>query len=105
MKIMNTVIEVRDLVKKYGDFTAVAGISLDVYEREIFGFLGPNGAGKTTTINMLATLLKPSRGRAELAGHDMSASRTRCASRSAWCFRIRRWTTASRPKRTCNSTP
>ena len=46
-------------------------IDFTVRRREIFGFLGPNGAGKTTTINMLATLLKPTRGRAELAGHDV----------------------------------
>ena len=46
-------------------------VDFTVRRREIFGFLGPNGAGKTTTINMLATLLKPTRGRAELAGHDV----------------------------------
>ncbi len=68
---MDSVIRVQGLVKKYGDFNAVDEIDFDVREREIFGFLGPNGAGKTTTINILATLLKPTRGRAELAGYDV----------------------------------
>jgi ABC-2 type transport system ATP-binding protein len=70
---MNRIIEVRGLTRAYGDFLAVAGIDFDVGEREIFGFLGPNGAGKTTTINMLATLLRPTRGSATLAGHDVAS--------------------------------
>jgi len=70
---MSSIIQVRDLTKSYGDFLAVDGVSFDVAEREIFGFLGPNGAGKTTTINMLATLLKPTRGSATLAGYDISS--------------------------------
>jgi ABC-2 type transport system ATP-binding protein len=68
---MNSVIQVQELAKKFGDFTAVAGISFEVEEGEFFGFLGPNGAGKTTTINILATLLRPTSGRAQLAGHDI----------------------------------
>jgi ABC-2 type transport system ATP-binding protein len=68
---MDTVIRVQGLVKRYGDFSAVDGIDFEVGGREIFGFLGPNGAGKTTTINILATLLKPTQGRAELAGFDV----------------------------------
>jgi ABC-2 type transport system ATP-binding protein len=68
---MSAVIQVQDLVKKFGVFTAVDGISFAVYPGEIFGFLGPNGAGKTTTINMLATLLKPTSGGGVLAGHDV----------------------------------
>src|SRR5437899_8434512 len=68
---MNAIIEVHELVKQFGDFTAVAGIDFEVEEGEFFGFLGPNGAGKTTTINILATLLKPTSGRAELAGYDV----------------------------------
>ncbi len=52
----NTIISVRNLVKKYGDFTAVKGISFDVYEGEIFGLLGPNGAGKSTTLEIIETL-------------------------------------------------
>jgi ABC-2 type transport system ATP-binding protein len=65
------VIKVEGLGKDFGAFTAVAAVDFTVRRREIFGFLGPNGAGKTTTINMLATLLRPTRGRAELAGHDV----------------------------------
>jgi ABC-2 type transport system ATP-binding protein len=68
---MSSIIEVEGLVKQYGAFTAVAGIDFDVRAGEIFGFLGPNGAGKTTTINILATLLRPTGGRATLAGHDV----------------------------------
>ena len=67
----DNVIVVDGLGRDFGTFTAVDAIDFTVHRREIFGFLGPNGAGKTTTINMLATLLKPTRGRAELAGHDV----------------------------------
>jgi len=63
-------IAIHDLVKTYGRFTAVNGVSLDVRPGEIHGFLGPNGAGKTTTLRMIAGLLKPSSGRIEVNGHD-----------------------------------
>jgi ABC-2 type transport system ATP-binding protein len=69
------VIEVRDLVRKFGDFTAVKGVTFEVEEGEIFGFLGPNGAGKTTTINMLCTLLKPTGGEATVNGFDVATQR------------------------------
>ncbi len=59
------------LVKKFGDVTAVAGVTFKVRYGEIFGFLGPNGAGKTTTIHMLATLLRPTAGDAWVAGHHV----------------------------------
>ncbi|AAL80707.1 DrrA-related ABC transporter ATP-binding protein [Pyrococcus furiosus DSM 3638] len=62
---------VENLVKKYGDFEAVKGISFKVKQGEIFAFLGPNGAGKTTTVHVLTTLLKPTSGRAIVAGHDV----------------------------------
>jgi ABC-2 type transport system ATP-binding protein len=65
-------IEVQDLVKKYGSFTAVNGISLDVAAGEIHGFLGPNGAGKTTSIRVIAGLLKPTSGRVVIDGHDLA---------------------------------
>lgn len=65
------VIEVRGLVRRYGDFTAVDNVDLDVKRGEIYGFLGPNGAGKTTTISMLTTLLKPTSGTATIDGHDI----------------------------------
>jgi len=64
-------IEVENLVKKYGDFPAVKGISFKVRRGEVFGFLGPNGAGKTTTIHVLTTLLKPTSGTAIVAGYDV----------------------------------
>jgi ABC-2 type transport system ATP-binding protein len=63
-------IQVTNLAKKFGDFTAVNGISFEVEEGEIFAFLGPNGAGKTTTIKMLTTLLDPTSGKIELNGLD-----------------------------------
>lgn len=65
-------IEIQDLVKRYGTFTAVDGVSLDVQPGEIHGFLGPNGAGKTTSIRMIAGLLKPTSGRILVNGHDTS---------------------------------
>ena len=71
------ILEVEGLQKRYGDLVAVNGISLQVQEGEIFGFLGPNGAGKTTTILMLATLLKPSGGRARVCGHDVERQPSR----------------------------
>jgi ABC-2 type transport system ATP-binding protein len=64
-------IAIEQLVKKYGDFTAVDGVSLDVPPGEIHGFLGPNGAGKTTTLRMIAGLLKPTSGRVVIDGHDL----------------------------------
>jgi ABC-2 type transport system ATP-binding protein len=67
-----SIIAVRDLAKSYGSFAAVGGIDLDVAGGEIHGFLGPNGAGKTTTIRMIAGLLKPTRGRITIAGHDLA---------------------------------
>jgi ABC-2 type transport system ATP-binding protein len=67
-------IAVNDLVKKYGTFTAVNGVSLEVGPGEIHGFLGPNGAGKTTTIRMIAGLLKPTSGRILVNGHDLTSN-------------------------------
>jgi ABC-2 type transport system ATP-binding protein len=64
-------IETRDLQRRFGDLVAVAGVDLEVAEREIYAFLGPNGAGKTTTVRMLTTLLQPSGGSARVAGHDV----------------------------------
>ena len=71
---MPDIIRVEGLVKKFGEFTAVAGIDFTVQAGEIFGFLGPNGAGKSTTIKILATLLKGSGGKASLAGYDVAVS-------------------------------
>jgi ABC-2 type transport system ATP-binding protein len=70
---MKNAIEVRQLVKKFGDFVAVNGISFAVEEGEIFGLLGPNGAGKSTLIRMLTTLLPPTAGTALVHGFDVVA--------------------------------
>lgn len=64
------IIRVENLVKRYGNLTAVDGISFEVEEGTIFGFLGPNGAGKTTTINVLCTLISATSGKAFINGHD-----------------------------------
>ncbi len=66
------VVEVRDLTRRFGEFTAVDGISFDVREGEVFAFLGPNGAGKSTTINMLCTLARPTSGHVAVAGFDVA---------------------------------
>jgi ABC-2 type transport system ATP-binding protein len=65
-------IVVDHIVKRYGDFEAVAGITFEVAEGEIFGLLGPNGAGKSTLIRMMTTLLPVTGGKAIIAGHDVS---------------------------------
>jgi ABC-2 type transport system ATP-binding protein len=65
-------IKIRNLVKKYGNLTAVDNLTLDINENEVFGLLGSNGAGKTTTIHMLATLLKPTSGTATVNGYDIT---------------------------------
>jgi len=64
-------IDVKQIVKKFGDFVAVNGISFAVEEGEIFGLLGPNGAGKSTLIRMLTTLLPPTSGTALVHGFDV----------------------------------
>jgi ABC-2 type transport system ATP-binding protein len=64
-------IDVQNIVKKFGDFTAVKGISFQVAQGEIFGLLGPNGAGKSTLIRMLTTLLPPTSGTALIHGFDI----------------------------------
>ncbi len=65
-------IEVQNIVKVYGSFMAVKGVSFQVQEGEIFGLLGPNGAGKSTLIRMMTTLIPVTGGRALVAGHDVS---------------------------------
>jgi ABC-2 type transport system ATP-binding protein len=67
----DSAIELREVTKKFGDFTAVDGLSLDVRRGELFAFLGPNGAGKTTTIKMIAGLLTADRGTIHVCGHLM----------------------------------
>ncbi|MGH2521702.1 MAG: ABC transporter ATP-binding protein [Anaerolineales bacterium] len=67
-----TVIEVRNLVKKFGDFTAVDHVSFSVQRGEVVGYLGPNGSGKTTTMRMLLGLLRPTSGSASVLGFDVA---------------------------------
>lgn len=65
-------IAVENLVKRFGSFTAVDGVSINVEPGQIHGFLGPNGAGKTTSIRMIAGLLRPDEGRILVNGHDLA---------------------------------
>jgi ABC-2 type transport system ATP-binding protein len=67
-------VAVHDLVKRFGDFTAVDGVTFQARKGEVFGFLGPNGSGKSTTIRILCGLLHPTSGRAEVAGYDVAKS-------------------------------
>ncbi len=71
---MECSVKVRDLVKRFGSFTAVDHVSFDTHPGEIFGFLGPNGSGKSTTIRILCGLLHPTSGSAEVAGFDVVRS-------------------------------
>jgi ABC-2 type transport system ATP-binding protein len=65
------IISVKDLVKRYGDFEAVRGLSFDVFEGEIFGLLGPNGAGKSTTLEIIETLREKTSGKVVVDGYDL----------------------------------
>src|SRR5689334_24402474 len=67
----NKIISVNNLVKNYGSFQAVKGISFDVYEGEIFGLLGPNGAGKSTTLEIIETLRTKTSGKITVCGLDL----------------------------------
>lgn len=69
---MPNILEAQNLVKNYGNFAAVKGVSFDIKEGEIFSMLGPNGAGKTTTISMLSTLYTPTSGDASIGGHSIT---------------------------------
>ena len=79
-------IQVRNLVKTFGTFTAVNDISFNVAQGEIFAFLGPNGAGKTTTIKMLTTMLKPTSGAIELDGLNPQAQQNEARKRFGIVF-------------------
>jgi ABC-type multidrug transport system ATPase subunit len=73
------VLEIRGLVKRYGDFEALKGIDLTVTRGSIYGFIGPNGAGKTTTIRIVAGLIRPTRGEVRLHGVDLARNRLAAA--------------------------
>ena len=77
-------IQLEHLTKRFGSFTAVNDLCLDIAEGEIFGFLGPNGAGKTTTIRMMMGLLKPTAGRVVLGRHDLAVEPLAAKSISAF---------------------
>jgi ABC-2 type transport system ATP-binding protein len=70
---MGAMIEIKNLEKRFGDITAVAGVSFNVERGEVLGFLGPNGAGKSTTMKMITGFLDPSGGTALVGGHDITA--------------------------------
>lgn len=72
---MDLIIETKDLVKTFGKFTAVDGLSIEVPAGSIYGFVGPNGAGKTTTMRILTTLTRPTSGSAWVAGHLVTEDR------------------------------
>ncbi len=74
---MSDIIEIQDLVKKYGDKVAVNGISFTVHEGELFGFLGPNGAGKTTTVRCVSTLTNITSGTVLVNGIDVMKDQTK----------------------------
>jgi len=74
-------VSLRSLERRFGDFVAVKGVTLDVRRGEIFGFLGPNGAGKSTTIRMLTGLLAPTAGSGTVAGFDVATQAERVKSR------------------------
>lgn len=74
---MSNIIEVKNFIKKYGDFTAVDNISFDVEEGSIFAFLGPNGAGKSTTINTLCTIFEKTSGELKIAGYNVSDEKSK----------------------------
>lgn len=71
-RVSPSAISAQALTRRYGETLAVAGVDLDVAAGEIYGFLGPNGAGKSTVVRMLCTLLRPSGGRARVAGFDVA---------------------------------
>ena len=75
------VVELRDLVKRFGKMTAVDHVSFSIHPGEIFGILGPNGSGKTTTIRMLCGLITPTQGTAIVAGADVASEPERVKSR------------------------
>jgi len=79
------VLRTENLTKRFGDVEAVRGLTLEVYEGEVFGFLGPNGAGKTTSINMMCGLLKPDAGQVTIHGQLVRGGETAVIRRVGVC--------------------
>ena len=69
--MLDPIIKVENLIKNYGDFEAVKGLSFEVYPGEIFGLLGPNGAGKSTTLEIIETLREKTSGKVMVKGFDI----------------------------------
>ncbi|MHB8919397.1 MAG: ATP-binding cassette domain-containing protein, partial [Desulfocucumaceae bacterium] len=69
---MEYVVSTRDLTRKFGAFTAVDHLSINIRQGEIYGFLGPNGSGKSTTIRMLCGILEPTSGSGSVLGYDLA---------------------------------
>ena len=86
----NIIISVKDLVKNYGSFHAVKGISFDVYEGEIFGLLGPNGAGKSTTLEIMETLRSKTSGAVKVAEFDLDKQPNEIK-KNYWCSIADEW--------------
>ena len=82
-------IEVNNLVKRYGDHTAVDHLSFKIEKGKIYGFLGPNGAGKSTTMNMITGYIASTEGTVTIDGHDILMNRSRQKNASAICRRCR----------------
>ncbi len=86
-------VRARGLVKRFGDFTAVDGIDVQIRRGEAFGFLGPNGAGKSSTMRMIGCVSPPTDGELTVLGRDPRARRAgRSAPGSAWCRSRTPWT-------------
>lgn len=79
---MHPILEISNLTKTYNSLEAVRGISFSVKAGEVVGLLGPNGAGKTTTINMILSVLEPTKGSIRVAGVDLASSRTEALART-----------------------
>jgi ABC-type multidrug transport system ATPase subunit len=96
-------IAIRDLTRRFGTFTAVDNVTLNVAAGQFFGFLGPNGAGKSTTIKMMTGLLAPTSGHIELLGLDFATHPLEIKRQIASSPKASRSSAASRLPNTCAS--
>ena len=80
-----SMIEVKNVTKRYGDKTVVDDLNFEVNEGEIFGFIGPSGSGKTTTIRLLTGVIRPTEGQVRLMGRTRRTRLRRCARRLVTC--------------------